>query len=215
MPINHMYRDAIAVLSLSPARPGEVMPGQRPSGLSKGVAVFMDVAGDLVLMHKPLKTREGRFGMDRSAITLKITEAGPTAEYLAQRCRENDDDGFTVAIRSASALAKAINRIGRKAFPNGPLIGPYVYRAQHAANLEAAFGAGAQVAAALGHSTDKTQHRYGNVRHGRRGGLIRVQGSGKPRLVAVERARKLATERKEYRAPEAPSEVLRMGLKNR
>ena len=49
VPVSHKYRDAIAVISVSPARPGEVVPGDRPSGFSAGVAVALDKNGFLVL----------------------------------------------------------------------------------------------------------------------------------------------------------------------
>jgi hypothetical protein len=196
---DHKYRDAIAVLSLSPSRPGEVVPGDRPCGFSQGIIVALDTKGRLVLANRPLKSHGGKYGMAQSAVKIDVAAEGPIAEYLAQRCREQGGK-FVVAVGSSDALAKAIKRVGRRAFPQGPTITPYVLRSQRLADAKAAFGAGEKTALAAGHCTDRTQSRYGNVAFGRRGGLVGAFGTRPPRLVAVERARRLGESKRTLQA---------------
>jgi hypothetical protein len=201
VPLDHRYRDAIAVLSVSPARRGEVVPGDRPSGFSDGVRVALDNEGCLVLTHSPQKTHSGEFGMEYSGVRVDPVAEGRSAEYLAQRCKEEGGE-FVVMVKSAGALSKAIKRIGHKAFPAGPAITPNVLRSQRLADAKAAFGAGEKVALAGGHCTDRTQSKYGNVIYGRKGGLLDAFGSRKPRLVAVARASELGKTRKNRLTPD-------------
>lgn len=199
VPPEHKYRDAIAVLSLSPSRPGEVVPGDRPSGFSQGITVVLDKKGRLVLANRPLKTHGGKYGMAQSAVKIDVAAEGPIAEYLAHRCREQGGQ-FVVHVASSGAVAKAIKRVGRRAFPDGPAITPYVFRSQRLADAKAAFGAGGKTALAGGHCTDRTQSRYGNIAFGRCGGLVGAFGTRSPRLVAVDRARDLGLARKQAQA---------------
>ena len=200
VPFDHQYRDAIAVLSMSPARRGEIVPGDRPSSFSDGVRVALDDAGCLVLIHSPQKTHNGEFGMEYSGVRVEPVAEGPSAEYLAQRCRDKGGE-FVVTVKSANALSKAIKRIGNRAFPAGPAITPNVLRSQRLADAKVAFGAGEKVALAGGHCTDRTQSKYGNVVYGRKGGLLDAFGSRKPRLVAVARARELGETRRNLLNP--------------
>jgi hypothetical protein len=132
--------------------------------------------------------------MEDSAVRIDVVKQGPVAKHLAQRCA--DEGGrFVVAVKSAEALTKSIKRIGWKVFPNGPAITSYVLRHQRFSDSKLAFGAGEMVALAGGQCTDETQKRYGNVQHGRKGGLIGAYGSRKPRLVSVARAKALGDAR--------------------
>jgi hypothetical protein len=201
VPLDHRHRDAIAVLSVSPARRGEVVPGDRPSGFSEGVRVALDNEGCLVLTHSPQKTHNGRFGMEYSGVRVDPVAEGPCAEYLVQRCRGQGGE-FVVMVKSANALSKAVKRIGLKAFPDGPAITPNVFRSQRLADAKAAFGGGEKVALAGGHCIDRTQSKYGNIIHGRKGGLIDAFGSRKPRLVAVARAREIGKRRRNLLTPD-------------
>jgi hypothetical protein len=200
VPSDHQYRDAIAVLSVSPARRGEMVPGDRPSSFSDGVRVVLDDEGCLMLTHSPQKTHNGEYGMEYSGVRVEPMAEGPSAEYLAQRCREEGGE-FLVMVNSANALSKAIKRIGHRAFPAGPAITPNVLRSQRLADAKVAFGAGEKVALAAGHCTDRTQSKYGNVIYGRKGGLLDAFGSRKPRLVAVARAHELGETRRSILNP--------------
>ncbi|MBS0248398.1 MAG: hypothetical protein JSR61_17420 [Proteobacteria bacterium] len=195
VPTGHKYRDAIAVLSISPARVGEVVPGDRPSGFSDGVHVALDGEGLLTLTHAPQKTRGGKYGMEFAGVKVDPEAEGPTAQYLAERCRE-EGGALIVAVQSPAALSKAIKRIGCRAFPDGPAITPNVLRSQRIADAKVAFGAGEKVAQAAGQCTDRTQSKYGNVTHGSRSGLRDAFSSRTPKLVAVARARDISSLRK-------------------
>jgi hypothetical protein len=74
----------------------------------------------------------------------------------------------------------------------GVAITPYVLRHQRLADLKATFGAGEVVASAAGHSTDRTQAKYGSVQHGRKlQGYVSITAARPPRCGNVERARHL------------------------
>jgi hypothetical protein len=199
VPTNSPVRDAVAVHSLSPARGGELQPGPRPSGFSAGVIVALTKKGDLVIATRPLKTHDGKFGMEVCAVKIDIAREGPIAVYLAERCRSHGGK-FIVSVASSDAVRKAVGRIGQQALPGPVTITPLIYRNQRIADLKAAFGAGGETAAGAGHGTDRTQANYGNVSFGRRGGLIGAYGSRIPRLVAVARARELGHARKALRS---------------
>lgn len=203
VPADHKYRDAVAVLCVSPARAGEVVPGDRPSGFCEGVHVTVDAEGCLVLTHAPQKTHGGKYGMSEAGVRIEPAKEGKCALYLVQRC-EAEGGEFVVAAKSPDALRKAITNIGQKAFPDGPAITPNVLRSQRIADMKKAFGAGEKVASGAGHSTDRTQAKYGNVAHGRKGGLKDTFGSRKPRVGAVDRARNLGLQRKAHPVPSGP-----------
>ena len=204
VPLDHQFMDAITVLCVSPARVGEVVPGDRPSGFCDGVRVALDAEGCLILTHSPQKTHGGKFGMAQAGVRIEPQQEGACALYLAQKCKEEGGE-FIVAVKSSDALRKAIANIGKEAFPDGPTITPQVLRNQRLADMKKAFGAGEKVASGAGHSTDRTQSRYGNVAHGRKGGLKDSFGSRKPRVGAVDRARNLGLERKARQVPSGPS----------
>jgi hypothetical protein len=199
VPTNNSIRDAVAVHSLSPARGGELQPGPRPSGVSAGVTVALTKKGELVISTRPLKTHNGKFGMEVCAVKIDIALEGPIAVYLAERCRSHGGK-FIVSVASSEAVRKAIMRIGQEAIPGAVIITPLVYRNQRIADLKAAFGAGGMTAIGAGHCTDRTQSNYGNISFGSRGGLIAAYGSRAPRLVAVTRARELGKARKARRS---------------
>jgi hypothetical protein len=84
-------------------------------------------------------------------------------------------------------------RLGRKAMPELEVaITPYVLRHQRVADLKATFGAGDLMESAAGHSTDRTQAKYGSVQHGRKlKGYINIVAERPPRCGNAERARQL------------------------
>jgi hypothetical protein len=195
IPKNSKIRDAIAVHSLSPARGGELEPGMRLTGFSAGVTVALTKQGHLILATHPLKTHDGKFGQEVCAVKIDVSLEGPIAEYLAQRCHEAGGK-FVVNVRSADAFRKSVMRLGRRVFPDGPVICPLLYRNQRVADMKAAFGAGGKTAIGAGHGVDDTQSLYGNTAHGSAGGLIDAFGSRAPRLVAVASAHELGERRK-------------------
>lgn len=195
VPADHQCRDTIAALCVSPLRVGEVVPGDRPSAFSSGVHITLNEEDSLLLTHAPQKTKNGEYGMEYAGVKVDPIAEGPSAQHLAQRCRVEGGE-YVVAVKSPAALSKAIKRIGRRAFPNGPAITPNVLRSQRIADAKVAFGAGGKVALAAGQCTDATQSKYGNIAHGSRSGLRDAFGSRTPKLVAVNRARDLGNARK-------------------
>ena len=188
------YRIAIAVLSLSPCRPSELVPGTRPSGFSKGVVVTLTSDG-LDITHAPTKTHGGKFGSPSCGLKLDIAEAGETARYIADLCLASGGR-LIVSLDKINGLRKYLERLGKKLFPGGPIISGYTYRAQRLADIKATFGEFAAEAAASagGHCNDDSQRHYGFAVHGRKGGILRVHTARKPRLTSTLRVRNLRRE---------------------
>ncbi|MGL3108204.1 hypothetical protein [Bradyrhizobium sp. BR 1432] len=188
------HLDALAVQLVVPVRPEELVPGARPSGWSPGVLVELRSANRLAITFTPVKSHAGLYGTELTEICVNPSVLGAAAEYLAARC-EASGGSIVVSTNSKNAVRKALAKLGSKALPEigDVVITPYVLRHQLIADLKAIFGGGDQVAAAAGHSTDRTQARYGHVRHGRkRKGYLGVKAARQPSCENVERARQLS-----------------------
>jgi hypothetical protein len=114
--------------------------------------------------------------------------------YLADRCTRACGD-FIVQIDQTEKLRKYIYRLGRKVFPAGPAITPYVYRTQSIADIKAEFGSLA-AAIAAGHCNDRCQSHYGHAAHGRRGRFVAVHSAIDPKMISAPRGRRM----REYNA---------------
>jgi hypothetical protein len=187
------YLEPLAVHMIAAVRPEELVPGQRPSGWSPGVSVELRSPRRLAITFAPVKSHQGLFGTELTTICVDPTVVGGPAAFLAEKCRMSPDHRIIVSIESKDAVRKAIVRLGRKALPELEVaITPYVLRHQRLADLKATFGAGELVASAGGHSTDRTQAKYGSVQHGRKlKGYISIVALRAPRCGNVERARQL------------------------
>lgn len=185
--------DALAVALVVPVRPEEFVPGDRPHGRSDGIVVELLAPERLHIINATVKNHGGRYGA--GIVTLKINpvEAGGPAGYLAARCAAAGGR-MVIAVCSKNASRKRLDQLGRIALPEcEETITPYVCRHQVVADLKATLGAGGEVAAAAGQSTDRTPAEYGRVEHGRkRRGWIGVECTRAPRTGNVERARDLA-----------------------
>lgn len=190
------YRMALAVHMLTPVRPEEFLPGPRAHAWSEGVIVMLN-KGALEIMIPPAKSHGGRFGTSETTILIDPKTAGGPAAYLAELCAASGGR-LVVSLCSTSPMRKALARFARRALPEvRAKITPYVFRHQVIADLKATLGAGAEVAAAAGHCTDRTQARYGRVQHGRkRGGIVGVRSRRAPRAENVARAHALAGKRR-------------------
>jgi len=196
VPQDSIYRDPIAGLMLSAARPGEYIPGPRARGHSPGILVTRD-KDHLTLETCPLKSHDGKYGADRCGIRILIPEGGPAAVYLGERCLlaggvlviclETGD------LRGTSdKLRKYVGRIGRIVFPAGPQITPYVYRSARLADIKAwAKDGGASAATAAGHSNDGTQRKYGHAAYGNPRGIVGVYSSREVRLISATKVMRL------------------------
>jgi hypothetical protein len=190
--------DALAVALNAPVRPEEFVPGQRPDGWSDGVVVELKAERLLHIVVAHVKSHKGRYGTGTSTTKIDPIKMGGAAAYLAARCAEAGGR-LVINVRSKNASRKKLGRLGKILLPedDDEAITPYVLRNQVMADFKATLGAGAEVAAAAGQCTDRTQAEYGNVAHGRkRKGLIGVDSTRKPRAGNVARARELGAERR-------------------
>jgi hypothetical protein len=187
------YLEPLAVHMIAAVRPEELVPGQRPSGWSAGVSVKLHSPRRLAITFTPVKSHQGLFGTELTTICVDPTIVGGPAAFLAEKCGVSSDHRIIVSIESKDAVRKAIARLGRKALPELDVaITPYLIRHQRLADFKATFGAGELVASAAGHSTDRTQAKYGSVQHGRKlKGYISIVAVRPPRCGNVERARRL------------------------
>jgi len=192
-PVNWKYRDALAVHLIIPARPEELVPGQRPSGWSPGVEITLHNDRCLALAFNPVKSHEGLYGTERTTICIDPVAMGGPARFLADKC-DAAGGHIVICTPSKNAVRKALADLGAKALPEVPVtITAYVCRHQLLADLKATFGAGETVATAAGQCTDRTQSHYGYVQRGRkRKGYVSINAKRPPRLGNAERARHLS-----------------------
>jgi hypothetical protein len=101
-----------------------------------------------------------------------------------------------VSLNKIDGLRKYLERLGKKLLPDCPIISAYTYRTQRIADTKATFGESAAEAAASagGHCNGDSQRLYGWAVHGRKGGILRVHTTRKPRLISTRRVRNLRTE---------------------
>jgi hypothetical protein len=189
-PSDQKELDALAIRLLAPVRSEDLMPGERAHGWSEGVLVKLHSPYRLDITIAPAKSHNGQYGTGITIVKINPAEAGAAASYLAARCGA---DVMVVSLDSKEASRKRLLRLGKAALPGCDVnITPYVFRNQVIADFKATIGAGAGVAAACGHCTDRTQARYGYVQHGRRRrGLIGVASQIAPRTGNITRTRNL------------------------
>jgi hypothetical protein len=182
--------DALAIRLLVPVRSEDFMPGERAHGWSEGVLVKLHSPRRLDITITPAKSHNGKYGTGVTIVKINPAEAGAAASYLAARC---DTGVMVVSLDAKEKSRKRLLRLGKTALPGCDVnITPYVFRNQVIADFKATVGAGAGVAAACGHCTERTQARYGYVQHGRRRrGLIGVASQIAPRTGNITRTRNL------------------------
>jgi len=196
-PDDQQELDALAVELSAPVRPEEFMPGERADGWSEGVLVELRSPRRLDIKIAPAKSHGGRYGTGTTIVKIDPVKAGGPAAYLAARCVDAGGK-MVITIRSKNTSRKKLARLGQIALPDCDVtITPYVCRNQLIADFKATLGAGAAVAAAAGHCTDRTQAKYGHAQHGRkRPGLIGVACKRAPRAGNVARGHELASKRR-------------------
>jgi hypothetical protein len=187
------YLEPLAIHLIAAVRPEELVPRQRPNGWSPGVSVELRSSRRLDITFTPVKSHQGLFGTELTTISVDPTIVGGPAAFLAEKCRVAPDHRIIVSIESKDAVRKAITRLGPKALPELKVaITPYLLRHQRIADFKKTFGAGEMVASAAGHSTDRTQAKYGSVQHGRKlEGYLGIVAARPPRCGNAERARQL------------------------
>lgn len=182
IPSKSQYRSAIAVLTCTGARPGEI---------EKGVAVSLNPQGGLVLTIHGIKTHGGNCG--QAVRTLTVASEGPAARHLAEKIKlEGGLKGEIIVSTKAKLLTDSVRGISKKVFPKKKyIVAPYSFRHQCAADWKD-YQSSEVVAQALGHNNDATQQYYGTRRQARGGvRLLGVKVSSKVTLRAGARIAKL------------------------
>jgi hypothetical protein len=190
----------LAVQLTVPARTEDMVQGDRPGGYSTGIILRLLEPRRLEITVKHCKSHDGLYGTGGTTITVDPTLADEPAKYLAQRCREAGGN-LVVFVESNNAYRKALRVLGKEALPDGCVtITPSVLRNQIIADLKKTLGGGEEVAAASGHSTDRTQSKYGHYQHGRqRKGYIAITSVRVPRRGNVERASQISNRKVSHR----------------
>lgn len=172
---NSKYRDALAALGVTGARPAE---------FENGVLVQINNAGNLTFTIKGVKTHGGKYGQETRI--LEIEPKAFDALYLLNRVRET---GEFVIHAKAGALSDRVREFSKVVFPklkNG--VSAYVYRHQVSADLKASGASNVDISMALGHSSDETKRYYGASQSGLGGnGLVAVKGSQLVREKTLEK----------------------------
>jgi hypothetical protein len=196
-PADQQDLDALAVALWAPVRPEDLVPGERPHGWSEGVTVVLRSPDRLDIKVLPSKSHGGKYGTISTTVKINPVLGGGAAAYLARRCAATGGR-LLVSMPKKNKARMKLRSLGEAALPGCDVtITPNVFRDQIIADLKATFGAGAEVAAAAGQSTDRTQSKYGYAQHGRkRRGFIGVECERAPRTGNVARAHALAAKRK-------------------
>jgi integrase len=184
------YREIIAVLSATGARPEEFTTG-----------ITVTTAGDKHLhfhIHGA-KTSGGKYGQDERAFSVKADR--PELVFLLHRVTASG--GRLVVHGIAGSISDRVRQLSTKVFPllKAP-VSAYVFRHQMASDLKASGLPDADVSAALGHSVDETKGRYGAAHSARSVGGVTNVTSTRPvlektreKIKALERTRSWERER--------------------
>jgi integrase len=176
---NSKYRDALAGLGVTGARPAE---------FESGILVQTNDKGNLTFTIKGVKTHGGKYGQETRI--LEIEPKTFDALHLLNRVREI---GEFVIQAKAGALSDRVREFSKVVFPklkNG--VSCYVYRHQFSADLKASGLPDVDVSTALGHSVDETKRFYGAAQSGRHNPNVKsVKGSRRVREKTQEKIREL------------------------
>ena len=178
--VESKYRDVVAVLSATGARPEE---------FAKGIQVSVVDSDALSFEILGAKTHQGKYGQERRSFIVKADRK--ELAYLYKRV--SDSGGGLRVEAEAGALSDKIRQLSKKVFPKlrSP-ISAYVFRNQFSADLKASSLSGSEVSVALGHSVDETKSYYGAAQSARSaGGVGDVQGSRQVMDRTEERIRSL------------------------
>lgn len=187
------YAAELAVLAATGCRPEELCKGVRIENRPEGVSVLIEGA----------KVTEGT-GQPARRLVLD-----PGASEAARRLSELAEGG-PVEIghgRTPGGLREAVRRVGRRALGRDDVT-PYAFRHALSADLKAEGHAPEQIAAAMGHVSDRSQSHYGTYQQG--GGSTGLRSATAARQVrthdqGLERVANRTWERSEPTRAPAPS----------
>ncbi len=174
------YKDVVAVLSATGARPAE---------FTQGIAVTLEAAGTLHFKIDGVKTHRGKYGQAERSFSVAVDRT--ELEYLRERVMQNN--GPLMVKASAGALSDKIRQLSQKVFPNlKSTVSAYVFRHQVAADLKASDLPDTEVSAALGHSVDETKGYYGTAQSARsKGGIRNIRSSRVVRELTRDKLKQL------------------------
>lgn len=178
------YRDVVAVLSATGARPAE---------FEHGIEVTIGPAHTLHFKIFGVKTHGGKYGqVERS---FNVATNRPELQYLRERVESNA--GHLSVKASAGALSDKIRQLSEKVFPKlKSAVSAYVFRHQMSADLKASDIPHVEVSAALGHSVDETKGYYGAAQSARSvGGVTGIVATRIVREKTREKLREFGRER--------------------
>ena len=153
--MSNQYKESMAVVALTGARPSEV---------SQGITVYMDQdpSGENFLSFTIKGTKLTKKN-GQPVRTLRVRIEGPIGLFLAARLHATGGSALNVTSKPAN-LTAAMIKAGRKAFPAlEQTVTPYVLRHAFASDAKRDFGEASLVALAqmLGHRSTETQQYYG------------------------------------------------------
>lgn len=174
------YFAAMLVLTLT---------GLRPAELAKGVRVAMAGATEIMISIRGAKVT-AIAGQPIRHLWFAIDN--PITRRLAQMVEASGGDtGLIVSIASAGALTGFVRRLSRRVFSRHRyIVSPYSFRHAFASDRKAEGVSLEDLAAMLGHATDRSQRGYGSANQGRP--LGRMSGFSATREVRAVPASKEA-----------------------
>lgn len=178
------YKDVVAVLSAT---------GARPSEFEHGIVVALESPGSLRFTIIGTKTHGGKYGQAERSFSVQTNR--PELEYLASRI---DQNGGPLSVNAeAGALSDKMRQLSDKVFPAlRSSVSAYVFRHQAAADLKASGLSDEDVSSALGHSVDETKRYYGAAQSARApGGISDIRASQPVRATTREKLRSLERSR--------------------
>jgi hypothetical protein len=188
MPKNVVLHLTIAMAMNSGARPAELARGILISRY--GVELKLTIAGGVKARaagDRGLGERWIRFSVDTPSRKLLDAALGDKDKVMLQGMKALD-------------FCHAMIRIGRQLFPElKETVSPYAFRHRFASEMKAAGASWADIATALGHSTDKCSKTYGRARG-------KTDGSMNP--TAVGAAKEPAAKRK----PAGPTQSMGISM---
>lgn len=155
------YRDVVAVLSATGARPAEY---------ARGIEVSVVDSKSLRFRIWGAKTHDGKYGQEQRSFIVSADRK--ELVYLHQRVSSR---GATLrVVAKAGALSDKIQQLSMKVFPTlHKTVSVYVFRHRFSADLKASTLSSCDLSAALGHSTDESKAYYSAARRALRGGGVR------------------------------------------
>jgi integrase len=173
------YRDALAVLGVTGARPAE---------LENGITVQANAKGNLVFTIKGVKTHDGKYGQETRVI--EIEPKSVDGQHLSSQIREV---GEMVVHAKAGALSDRVREFSKVVFPKlKNVVSAYVYRHQFSADLKASGLTDVEVSTAMGHCVDETKRFYGSAQSAKQNANVAsVKGSNRVREKTREKIREL------------------------